>query len=163
MEYRQVTSQNYPVQDNVIQVIVDNMVSDNKRVNYENFIRGLNFYHTMNGFRPYPPGVYFSEDIRFLKSTITHYEEKIVDIYQKLDKMDLDQYLSYLEKIYESVDREGNYTKKESMEEYLSQFVRKYKIRKGYKLFCVASGNNFICKSMYLFDILPVFFLKMKV
>lgn len=141
----------------ILTVVYDNLSS---RYNYENFVNGLEFFLEKYNFELYPPNTYLSEDIRFLKSTISHYRDNFYKEYTKLKNMNLEQYLQKLEKIYREVNQTEK-VKKDMMKNYLVNFIKKYPNREDYNLFCIASGKEFIAKGMYLFGILPTYFVKL--
>jgi hypothetical protein len=143
----------------ILSVMIDNLsYSDQKiRCNYQNFIGGREFFHKQYGFRAYPPFTYLSQNIHFVKSTLNQYDQKNYDLYIKLKDMNLEQYLSYLEKIYIQTDL-GR--RKELMKDYLLEYISKYPNREKYHLFSIGHKNEFIAKGMYLYGILPTMFVK---
>ena len=146
---------------NILSVVYDNLSSkEHSRYNYYNFINGLEFFLEEYNFEPYPPNTYLSEDIRFLKSTISHYRDNFYGEYLKLTQMNLEQYLEYLENIYKQTDDDQK-VRKEMMKEYLVQYISKFCNREDYILFCIASENEFIARGMYLFGILPTLFVRL--
>lgn len=155
-EYQQVDKK----QGIIMTVVYDNLSSRDKfRYNYQNFIDGLEFFWEKYNFEPYPPDTYLSEDIRFLKSTISHYRDNFYTEYTKLKKMNMEEYLQKLEDIYDQTDDDQK-VKKNIMKEYLVEYMTKYPSRQDYILFCIASGDDFIAKGMYLFGILPTYFVR---
>ena len=142
-------------------VMYDNLSSqDQPRYNYHNYVSGLEFFHEQYGFEIYPPDTYLSQDMRFMKSTISHYRDSFYNQYTKIKKMNLEQYLVHLETIYTNTDPDQK-TKKQMMEQYLVDYVNTFTSREKYPLFCIASDNQFLAKGMYLFGILPTMFVKL--
>lgn len=138
------------------------VMRENGILNFKNFIEGNEFIQTGYSFRPYPPNTYFSEDKKFMMSVITHYQEAKYYEYQKIKKMDLEEYLIYLEKIYEKTPSE-EYSKREMMKDYLSSYITKFPVRKGYNFLSVvlpSEDDSFVYSGMYLFGILPEYFVK---
>ncbi len=145
----------------IMTVVYDNLSSESRfRYNYENFVNGLEFFLEKYGFEPYPPNTYLSENIRFLKSTISHYRDNFYGEYSKLKEMNMEEYLQHLENIYEQTDGDEK-VRKNMMQDYLVEYMTKYPNREDYILFCIASGNEFIARGMYLFGILPTVFVKL--
>jgi len=143
-----------------LSVMIDNLtINGNEKYNYQNFIEGRNFFHTQYGFLPYPPFTYLSNDIHFIKSTLTLYGDKNYDTYYKLKEMNLEQYLIYLEQLYQK-NLDSSHRRIELMKDYLREFTTKYRRRETYKLFSIAFNNEFIARGMYLFGILPTVFIK---
>jgi hypothetical protein len=139
-------------------VIRDNLSSKKyKEHNFHNFITGRQFFHTQHGYKAYPPGVYFSEDLEFMKSMVNIYKEKHNKLYKKLKNIGTGGYLKFLYELYDKY--EGNTIRKNFMKEYLTAFEDKYK-KESYHLFSIAEGNNFIYWGFYLFEILPEYFIK---
>lgn len=145
----------------ILTVVYDNLSSKDKfRYNYENFVGGLEFFWEKYDFKPYPPNTYLSEDIRFLKSTISHYYDNFHKEYNQLKKMNLDQYLLKLENIYQQTPSDQE-VKRKMMREYIVEYMLKFPNRNDYILFCIAPRNEFIAKGMYLFGILPTLFVRL--
>ena len=136
-----------------------------ERYNFQNFVEGREFFHSQYDFCPYPPYTYLSEDMRFLKSTLSQYGEHFHNTYLKLKKMDLEQYLSYLENIFEKSSK-TSFRRRELMKDYLSTYICKFQNREEYQLFSIASScggevSEFIAEGMYLFGILPTMFVRL--
>ena len=61
-----------------------------------NLLNGRVFEQEKDGFKPFPPGVYFSDDIPFMKSMVNHYDTIRYQTARELQEMTIDNFWEYL-------------------------------------------------------------------
>lgn len=124
-------------------------------------LEGRKFSQELDGYHPYPPGIYFSDDLIFMRSMVNHYDSIRYKILCDLKNITIDDFWRYLEKRHGG---EGE-LRKALQRDYLIQYSKKFKKYGKNKLLSLVSDKNikrvhFIHKGMYLFGIMPEYFVK---
>lgn len=140
-------------------VIRDNLspsCDKNYKYNYMCFLDDRQFYHMNYGYLPWPPGVYFSEDIDFMKSTLHFFTEICNDNKKKISNMSLSEFIKTLK---EKTDDDSQ-VRKHAKKEYIVRLEKRWKGKRECKLKDIAMKDDFFYEGLVLFCILPEYFIK---